>query len=104
MMAFKKLSPGVLLVIGFCFASSSAEADGANSVASVQRIQAMIAAQSMLGHPPLADSQQTDCCCPSMSSHAYAAVHQQIVALSATLRQTPKPPKLSPAMLAEGAY
>lgn len=96
----------ILLAIGIWCLSGSAGADDATANANSYRIQAVIAAQSMLGYAPIATLDQAACCCPpaSGSGLAYSALNEQIAALSAALKETPQPAKLSAAMLAEGAY
>ena len=105
MMTIKAASP-ILLAIGTWCLASSAGADDATAHANSHRIQAAIAAQSMLGYAPVATPDQAGCCCPSASGSglAYSTLTQQIAALSAALKETPQPAKLSAAMVAEGAY
>lgn len=105
MITIKAASP-ILLAIGIWCPSSSAGADDATAHANAHRVRAAVAAQSMLGYAPVATSDQAGCCCPSASGSglAYSTLNQQIAALSAALKETPQPAKLSAASLAEGAY
>jgi hypothetical protein len=106
MKATKAMLPASLLVVAMWCQSGAASADDANATANAQRIHATITAQSMLGYPAVAPSDQSGCCCPDATASGYtsANLQQQIATLSAALRQAPEPPKLSPAQLAEGAY
>lgn len=106
MTAIKAVSPPVLLAAAMWCLSGAASAGDSNAAANAQRIQATIAAQSMLGYPLVADSDRNGCCCPdtAISGYASANLQQQIAALSAALKQTPEPAKLGPAQLVEGAY
>jgi hypothetical protein len=106
MSAIKAVSPTFLLAAAMWCLSDAANADDANAAANAQRIQTTIAAQSMLGYPPVADAGEDNCCCLNTAAAGYASatLQQQIASLSAALKQTPEPAKLSPAQLAEGAY
>ena len=106
MKAIKAMLPASLLVAAMWCQSGVASADDASATANVQRIQATIAAQSMLGYPAVAHSDQSGCCCPNATASGYASpnLQQQVATLFAVLKQAPQPPKLSPAQLAEGAY
>lgn len=106
MMAIKAVSPTILLTAAMWCLPGAASAGDSNATANGQRIQATIAAQSMLGYPPVSDADGSNCRCAdaAAASYASATLQQQIAALSAALKQTPEPAKLSPAMLAEGAY
>lgn len=106
MKAIKAISPAVLLFAAMWCQPGAASAGDASATANAQRIHATIAAQSMLGYPAVAHSDQRGCCCPDATASGYASANlqQQIATLSAALKQAPEPPKLSPAQLAEGAY
>jgi hypothetical protein len=105
MMIVKVVSPAVLLAFSVWCLPGAAAAGDSNATANAQRIRATIAAQSMLGYPPVVNSYGSGCCCPgATASYPSANLQQQIAALSAALKQTPEPAKLSPAALAEGAY
>jgi hypothetical protein len=104
-MTIKRASPTILLAAAMWCLSGAASADESYATANARRIQATIASQSMLGYPPVMDTDGSTCCCGAAAvGYAPANLQQQIAALSAALKQTPKPAKLSPAMLAEGAY
>ncbi len=106
MVALKTASPTILLVAAMWCLPGAARAGDFNTTANAQRIHAMIATQSMLGYPPVADVDRSGCCCPNSAAAGYATstLQQQITTLSAALKQTPEPANLSPAQLAEGAY
>jgi hypothetical protein len=106
MKAIKAMLPASLLVAAMWCQSGVASADDASATANAQRIQATIAAQSMLGYPAVAHSDRSGCCCLDATASGYVStnLHRQIVIVSAALKQAPEPPKLSPAQLAEGAY
>lgn len=105
MLAIKAVSSTILLAAAMWCQAGAAGADDSNAAASA-RIQATIAAQSMLGYAPVAEPHGSACCCLSGAVTGYATgnLQQQIAALSAAMNQSPKPATLSPAMLAEGAY
>jgi hypothetical protein len=106
MLAIKAVSSTILLAAAMWCQAGAAGADDSNAAASAQRIQATIAAQSMLGYAPVAEPHGSACCCSNGAVTGYATgnLQQQIAALSAAMKQSPKPATLSPAMLAEGAY
>jgi len=104
MMVIKAVSRTILLAAAMWCLPGAADAGDSSASANAQRIQATIAAQSVLGYPPVVD--RSGCCCPDAGAadHASATLQQQIAALSAALKRAPEPAKLSPAELADGAY
>lgn len=105
MMTVQATSRTILLAAAMWCLPGNAGADDSNAAANAQRIQAIVAARSMLGYPPVVDADRIGCC-PNAGAASYASttLEHQIARLSAALMQRQGSVELSPAQLAEGAY